>query len=154
MSRCRLSRVIQPTTGWGYTSFHAAATTEHGRLSCDMRGDIDHCVICMETFTTVSMQYCLNAGYLGLYNRQQVGVTPRVIQSTTGWGYTTDNRLGLHLFPYRRRHGALCTCCASERVQTGRVGLYNRQQVGFTPFCWPCRVIQPTTDNNPKSAQI
>ena len=40
----------------GYTSFHAAATTEHGRLSCDMRGDIDHCVICMETFTTVSMQ--------------------------------------------------------------------------------------------------
>ena len=30
----------------------------------------------METFTTVSMQYCLNAGYRGLYNRQQVGVTP------------------------------------------------------------------------------
>ena len=28
----------------------------------------------------------LNAGYLGLYNRQQVGVTPRIIQPTTGWG--------------------------------------------------------------------
>ena len=99
----------------------------------------------METFTTVSMQYCLNAGYLGLNNRQQVGVTSRVFQPTTGWGYTTDNRLGLHLFPYRRRHGALCTCCASEPVQTGRVGIYNRQQVGFTPFCWLSRVIQPTT---------
>ena len=75
----------------------------------------------METFTTVSLQYCLNAGYLGLYNRQQVGVTPffrtaaattaakaavaaGVIQPTTGWDYTTDNRLGLHLFQYRRRH--------------------------------------------------
>ena len=51
------------------------------------------------------MQYCLNAGYLGLYNRQQVGATPfirtaaattaakavvaaRVIQPTRGWGYT------------------------------------------------------------------
>ena len=88
--------------------------------------------------------HCLNAGYLGLYNRKQVGVTPRVIQPTTGWGYTTDNRLGLHLFPYRRRHGALCTCCASEPVQTGRVGLYNRQQVGFTPFCSLSSVIQPT----------
>ena len=52
--------------------------------------------------------------------------------------------MGLHLFPYRRRHGALCTCCASEPVQTGRVGLYNRQQLGFTPFCRLSSVIQPT----------
>ena len=52
--------------------------------------------------------------------------------------------MGLYLFPYRRRHGALCTCCASEPVQTGRVGLYNRQQVGFTPFCRLSSVIQPT----------
>ena len=35
-------------------------------------------------------------------------------------------------------------CCASEPVQTGRVGLYNQQQVGFTPFCRLSSVIQPT----------
>ena len=34
------------------------------------------------------MQYCLNAGYLGLYNRQKVGV----IQPKTGWGYTFFRR--------------------------------------------------------------
>ena len=41
-------------------------------------------------------------------------------------------------------HELLCTCCASEPVQTGRVGLYNRQQVGFTPFYRLSSVIQPT----------
>ena len=36
LSQCKLSRVIQPTTGWGYTFFFRTATdgtdTEHARV--------------------------------------------------------------------------------------------------------------------------
>ena len=43
-------------------------------------------------------QHYLDAVYLGLYNRQEVGVTPfcrlsRVIQPTTSWGYTVRVRV-------------------------------------------------------------
>ena len=67
---CRLSRVIQPTTGWGYTFFRTVAAKK---------------------LVGLCKQHCLDAVYLGLYNRHQVGVTPfyrqsRVIQPTTGWG--------------------------------------------------------------------
>ena len=47
----------------------------------------------METFTTVSMQYCLNAGYRGLYNRQQVEVTPFFRTATDG-ADTEHSRVG------------------------------------------------------------
>ena len=61
---CRLSRVIQPTRGWGYTFFRTVAAKK---------------------LVGLCKQHCLDAVYLGLYNRQQVGV---------------------RLFPYRRRrHG-------------------------------------------------
>ena len=67
---CRLSRVIEPTTGWDYTFFRTVAAKK---------------------LVGLCKQHCLDEVYLGLYNRQQVGVTPfyrqyRVIQSTTGWG--------------------------------------------------------------------
>ena len=52
---CRLSRVIQPTTGWGYTFFRTVAAKK---------------------LVGLCKQHCLDAVYLGLYNRQQVGVTP------------------------------------------------------------------------------
>ena len=54
----------------------------------------------------------------------------RVIQPTTGWGYT--------FFPYRRRHHRRQGSSGGWGYTTdNRLGLYNRQQVGVTPFSIP-----------------
>ena len=54
--------------------------------------DFDLCASTRLVFL-IGKQRCLDADYLGLCNRQQVGFTPfcwlsRVIQPTIGWGYT------------------------------------------------------------------
>ena len=120
LSRCSLSRVIQPTTGWGYTFFSTIA---------------------VKKLVGFSKQHCLDAVYLGLYNRLQVGVTPfcrlpRVIQPTTGWGYTLFRTVAAK---------KLVGFCKQHCLDAVYLGLYNRLQVGVTPFCRLPRVIQPTT---------
>ena len=67
---CRLSRVTEPTRGWGYTFFRTVAAKK---------------------LVGLCKQHCLDAVYLGLYNRHQVGVTPFYRQSRVRQ-------------PYRRRH--------------------------------------------------
>ena len=78
---CRLSRVIQPTTSWGYTFFRTVAAKK---------------------LVGLGKQHCLDAVYLGLYNRHQVGVRPFYRQSRLynrqQVGVRVRVRVGVRLF--------------------------------------------------------
>ena len=93
------------------------------------------------SFSHWCKQCCLDADYLGLYNRQQFGFIPfcwlsRVIQPTAGWGYT---------FFHTASATELVGLCKQHYLDAVYLGLYNRQQVGVTSFCRLSRVIHPTT---------
>ena len=116
--RRSLSRVIQSTTGLGYTFFRTAAATE---------------------LVGLCKQYSLDAVYLGLYNRQQVGFRVRF-----------RVRVGVRLFLYRRRH------CRRQGDGSGLNPKPNLYLLQFThnSYCLPITTIYHTSYNLPITSTV